>query len=99
MRINSTKQRAKRNGESLRNSTAGPQDPPVIGRRAAPVLITGGAGFIGTNVAHRYLSAGQPVLLFDNFSRPGVEKNLDFLQKAHGPLLRIEHSDVRDARA
>jgi CDP-paratose 2-epimerase len=63
------------------------------------VLITGGAGFIGTNVAHRYLSAGQPVLLFDNFSRPGVEKNLNFLQKAHGPLLRIEQSDVRDPGA
>ena len=28
--------------------------------RTAPVLITGGAGFIGCNVAHRLLAAGQP---------------------------------------
>ena len=27
-----------------------------------PVLITGGCGFIGTNLAHRILSSGQPVL-------------------------------------
>ena len=40
--------------------------------RRRPVLITGGAGFIGTNLAHRLLAAGVPVLLFDNASRPGV---------------------------
>jgi CDP-paratose 2-epimerase len=49
-----------------------------------PVLITGGCGFIGTNLAHRILSSGQPVLLYDNLSRPGVERNLAWLHKTTG---------------
>jgi CDP-paratose 2-epimerase len=65
------------------------------GRRPSPVLITGGAGFIGTNLAHRLLSSGQPVLLFDNLSRPGVERNLQWLQKEHGSLVRIDQADIR----
>src|SRR3954447_10293605 len=66
--------------------------------KAGPVLITGGAGFIGTNLAHRFLSRKQPVLLYDNLSRPGVEENLAWLRKKHGDLLQIEVADVRDAR-
>ena len=66
-------------------------------RSRKPVLITGGAGFIGTNVAHRFLSAGQRVLLYDNLSRPGVEKNLEGLCAAHGPLVEVIVGDVRDA--
>ena len=34
-----------------------------------PVLITGGAGFIGTNLAHRLLDSGRPVIIYDNLSR------------------------------
>ena len=40
-----------------------------------PVLITGGAGFIGTNLAHRLLRGGRPVRIYDNLSRPGAERN------------------------
>jgi CDP-paratose 2-epimerase len=65
-------------------------------RSNKPVLITGGAGFIGTNVAHRLLSAGQRVVLYDNLSRPGVEKNLEWLRKEHGPLVDVVTGDVRD---
>ncbi|HET8548734.1 MAG TPA: NAD-dependent epimerase/dehydratase family protein [Bryobacteraceae bacterium] len=64
-----------------------------------PLLITGGAGFIGTNLADRLLSEGQRVLLFDNLSRGGVERNLQWLQDRHGPLLDFELGDVRDADA
>ncbi|MDB6109510.1 MAG: NAD-dependent epimerase/dehydratase [Pedosphaera sp.] len=67
--------------------------------RSKPVLITGGAGFIGTNLAHRLLSAGQPVLLYDNLRRPGVERNLQWLQATHGDLLRVEVADVQNFRA
>ena len=66
------------------------------GGKAKPVLITGGCGFIGTNVAHRIMSSGQPVLLFDNLSRPGVERNLRWLRETHGDLMRIEAADVQD---
>src|SRR3954447_23525649 len=63
------------------------------------ILITGGSGFIGTNLAHRLLSAGHPVLLFDNLARPGVEQNLRWLRDTHGAQVDIAVSDVRDAQA
>jgi CDP-paratose 2-epimerase len=60
-------------------------------------LITGGAGFIGSNLAHRLCSTGRPVLLYDDLSRAGVERNLEWLRRAHGELVRVEVADVRDA--
>ena len=66
--------------------------------RRKPILITGGAGFIGTNLAHRLLSEGQPVLLYDNLSRPGVEHNLEWLQKTHRSLVDVEIADIQDSR-
>ncbi len=64
-----------------------------------PVLITGGAGFIGTNVASRFLSRGQRVILFDNLSRAGVEKNVQWLRETYGSLVQLDQSDIRDAKA
>jgi CDP-paratose 2-epimerase len=64
-----------------------------------PVLITGGSGFIGTNLAHRLLSTGHPVLLLDSLARPGVEQNLRWLHDTHGSRLEIMIADVRDAAA
>lgn len=67
--------------------------------RQRPVLITGGAGFIGTNVAHRLLAAGHEVLIFDNLSRPGVEQNLQRLCMHHGKRVRVCVADIRKASA
>jgi CDP-paratose 2-epimerase len=64
-----------------------------------PVLITGGAGFIGTNVAARYLGQGHKVILFDNLSRPGVRQNLDWLRETYGDLVQFVKGDTRDAAA
>src|SRR5262245_65582586 len=64
-----------------------------------PVLITGGAGFIGTNLAHRLLSLGQPVLIYDNLSCNGSETNLQWLKAQHGNLLQCEIEDVRKREA
>ena len=44
-----------------------------------PVLIIGGAGFIGTNLSDKFFSYGTKVIVFDNLSRPGVEENLEWL--------------------
>ena len=63
------------------------------------VLITGGSGFIGTNLAHRIASSGRRVRLLDNLSRPGVENNLHWLRETHGDRVSIEIADVRDAFA
>ncbi|MFW5855621.1 MAG: NAD-dependent epimerase/dehydratase family protein, partial [Thermodesulfobacteriota bacterium] len=65
-------------------------------RREKPVLITGGAGFIGTNLAHRLLSEGKPVLIYDNISRPGVELNLRWLWERHGERIQVLARDVRN---
>ena len=59
------------------------------------ILITGGAGFIGTNLAVSYLSDGHPVTVLDNFSRPGVEGNARWLRNRFPKHSRIE-GDVRD---
>jgi CDP-paratose 2-epimerase len=73
---------------------------PLLGGRAERrVLITGGSGFIGTNLAHRLLSEGRPVLLYDSLARPGVEQNLRWLHDTHGKLVEIMIADVRDAPA
>jgi CDP-paratose 2-epimerase len=74
------------------------QAPPG-GQDQGPVLVTGGAGFVATNVAHRLLSAGRPVIVFDNLSRSGVEQNLEWLRDTHGDLVRIQIGDVRDVEA
>jgi CDP-paratose 2-epimerase len=78
------------------------QREPEVMRDASPrdpVLITGGAGFIGCNVAHRLLSEGHRVLVFDNLSRPGVERNLRWLRDTHGDRLQTQIADVRDPAA
>jgi CDP-paratose 2-epimerase len=43
-------------------------------------IITGGAGFIGSNAASRFLRRGDHVIVVDNLSREGVQKNLKWLQ-------------------
>jgi CDP-paratose 2-epimerase len=65
----------------------------------APTLITGGAGFIGTNLADRLLMEGRRVTVFDNLSRPGVRENLRWLQEQHPGRLEVEVGDIRDAGA
>ena len=63
------------------------------------MLVTGGAGFIGSNIADRLASQGHDVHLFDALSRPGVERNLRWLQERHGDRIRFTQGDVRDETA
>ncbi len=44
------------------------------------ILITGGAGFIGSNAAARALRDKNKVIIFDNLSRKGAEDNLKWLK-------------------
>ena len=63
------------------------------------MLVTGGAGFIGSNIADRLASEGHDVHVFDALSRPGVERNLDWLQGKHGRRIRFTRGDIRDEAA
>ena len=60
------------------------------------ILVTGGAGFIGTNLVHRLLSLGHPVCILDNLSRRHVHRNLSWLLSTRSDLLKVEVGDVRD---
>jgi len=62
-------------------------------------LVTGGIGFIGTNLADRLLRDGHDVFLFDNLGRAGVQANLDWLRRVHGSRIQFVESDVRDSGA
>lgn len=58
------------------------------------IVITGGAGFIGSNAAAYFLKKGYDVTLFDNLSRKGTRKNLEWIRNVGGALTVII-GDVR----
>ncbi len=61
-------------------------------------LITGGAGFIGSNYVHRLLKRGEKVTIFDNLSRAGAPRNLEWLKNEFGAnAFEMIVGDVRDA--
>ncbi len=62
-------------------------------------LITGGAGFIGSNLAHRLVGQGHSVTVLDNLSRPGAGKNVAWLHEECGDRWTLLQADVRDAAA
>jgi CDP-paratose 2-epimerase len=64
-----------------------------------PVLITGGAGFIGANLAHHLIGRGHAVRVLDDLSRRGVERNLARLCAQHGDRVDARIADVRDRDA
>ncbi|HEU5118503.1 MAG TPA: NAD-dependent epimerase/dehydratase family protein [Isosphaeraceae bacterium] len=66
------------------------------GGKAGHILITGGAGFIGMNLADRLLREGERVILLDNLARAGVERNYEWLREEHGDRVQLELADVRD---
>ena len=59
---------------------------------------SGGAGFVGTNVANHLLSNGHTVILLDNLSRTGVQHNLEWLQRKYADRVQFIRGDIRDAQ-
>ena len=60
------------------------------------ILITGGAGFIGSHLTDHFLKQGNTVIVFDNLSRRGTEKNLEWLKTRHEKGLTFVKGDVRN---
>ena len=63
------------------------------------VVITGGAGFIGSNLADRLAANGHEVIVLDSLARSGVEQNLKWLQEQHPRRITPMISDLRDRGA
>lgn len=62
------------------------------------IVITGGAGFIGSNAAAYYLKKGADVVVFDNLIRLNSHKNISWLRTLAGSLTYI-NGDIRSATA
>lgn len=67
--------------------------------RVQPLLVTGGAGFIGCNLVDRLATAGHHVIVLDNLGRRGVERNLEWLTRRHGSRIKALITDVRGQEA
>lgn len=61
------------------------------------IMITGGAGFLGSNLANSALTLGFDITIIDNLTRVGSETNLDWLRRNHD--FRFQNIDIRDAEA
>jgi CDP-paratose 2-epimerase len=64
-----------------------------------PVLVFGGAGFVGTNLVNRLAERGARVRVFDNFSRAGVERNAEWLLHTYHDEVEVLDADIRDREA
>jgi CDP-paratose 2-epimerase len=61
-------------------------------------LVTGGAGFIGSNYVHRLLERGEHVIIYDNLSRAGSRANLSWLEDSFGKqAIQLVVGDVIEA--
>ncbi len=63
--------------------------------KSTRILITGGAGFVGSNLANRLLNEGCDLTIFDNMSRSGGATNIEWLRKSHGAdSFRLVEADL-----
>ena len=69
----------------------GPSSRP--GRR---IVVTGGAGFLGSNIVDALAKRGEDVLVYDSLARPRVEENLAWLKERHPQRVQALAADLRD---
>jgi CDP-paratose 2-epimerase len=63
------------------------------------MLITGGAGFIGSNAAAYFAGKGYQVTFLDNLSRNGSETNKAWLESLQLPNINFVKADITDAQS
>lgn len=57
-------------------------------------LITGGAGFIGSNLASKLAESGLKVTILDDLSRKGAKKNLEWLIETYPKNIKFVKIDI-----
>lgn len=62
------------------------------------ILVTGGAGYIGSHVCVELLNAGEKIVVFDNFCNSNP-RSLDRVQTICGKSLIVIDGDIRDQSA
>jgi CDP-paratose 2-epimerase len=62
-------------------------------------VVTGGAGFVGCHLADALISRGHDVVVIDNYFRPGVQHNVEWLRSRHGQRFKLVQADIRDYQA
>lgn len=62
---------------------------------AKKILITGGAGFVGSNLAEHLAQKGNDIVIYDNLSRPGSELTLKRLHDKH-PNIEVHRGELDD---
>jgi CDP-paratose 2-epimerase len=67
--------------------------------RARNVLVTGGCGFLGSNLSDALARRGSNVIILDNLSRRGAEENARWLEARHRGRITVEIADIRDFAA
>jgi CDP-paratose 2-epimerase len=72
---------------------------PPRRRTDKPILVTGGAGFIGCNIADALAARGNRVIIFDNMSRDGATEHVQWLKLRHGSRVELVVADIRDKNA
>jgi CDP-paratose 2-epimerase len=72
---------------------------PIALDNSRPVLVTGGCGFVGCNIAQALALRGSRVLILDSLARAGSQENGRWLRARHGDRIVIEQADVRDEAA
>ena len=67
----------------------------VADDKREPVLVTGGAGYIGSHTVVELLGAGWPVVVLDNLSNASAE-SLERVERITGRAVPLVRGDVRD---
>ncbi|MCA1408764.1 NAD-dependent epimerase/dehydratase family protein [Ensifer sp. IC3342] len=72
---------------------------PALSRKTAVIVVVGGSGFVGCNLADSFLRDGEEVIVLDNLSRAGVERNLEWLVDNHRGAVHPVLADIREFTA
>ena len=66
--------------------------------KKAYILVTGGAGYIGSHTAISLIEAGYGIVIFDNFSNASME-SIRRVEKITGKAIPVVEGDIRDEEA